>query len=545
MGTISKRCVLIFFCLFTSDFLLFAQAPQAIPYQAIARNASGTAIASTAVKVRFSIRDSIATGPVRYQETHTPTTSALGLFSVNVGAGTVVSGSFAGINWGKNAKFLQVELDPAGGNTYTNLGTTQMMSVPYAMYAQTSGSSTPGPQGPAGPAGSGGFVHYVGEQFGGGVVFHVYRDASGTERGLVVALTNQSSGTPWSNITNQLAGANSSWDGLANSNAIVLQAGHANSAAKLCLDYSAGGFDDWYLPSTDELNKLADNRFEVNKALSGISGATQIRHFRNGTTDFDYLWSSSEADATSAWFYYTGALNGGKYHYDLKASNNQVRPIRTFEVLDNNNSVTDVDGNTYQTVTIGSQVWMKENLKVRKYRNGDAVPTNLSNTAWQNTTSGAYAIYDNNPVNDSIYGKLYNCYAVADPRGLCPAGWHVPSDSEWKLLEIFLGLSSSEADQNGARGLSSNIGGKLKETSTLWLSPNEGATNQSYFSGLPGGRKNNDGSFAVVRTSGFWWSSTEGFPDTAFLRHVDFNAKYCSRYGYYKTTGSSIRCLKD
>jgi hypothetical protein len=121
-----------------------AQAPQGIPYQAIARNASGVAIANTAVKVRFSIRDSIATGAIKYQETHNPTTSALGLFSVNVGMGTVISGTFSGINWGKNAKFLQVELDPAGGINYTDLGTTQMMSVPYALYAGVSSSSTSG-----------------------------------------------------------------------------------------------------------------------------------------------------------------------------------------------------------------------------------------------------------------------------------------------------------------------------------------------------------------------------------------------------------------
>ena len=112
-----------------------SQAPQGIPYQAIARNTSGAAIAITAVKVRFSIRDSIATGVIKYQETHNPTTSALGLFSVNVGMGTVVSGTFSGINWGKNAKFLQVELNTTGGTTYTDLGTTQMMSVPYALYA--------------------------------------------------------------------------------------------------------------------------------------------------------------------------------------------------------------------------------------------------------------------------------------------------------------------------------------------------------------------------------------------------------------------------
>jgi len=125
MKTLYTFCLLL-----TFDFLLFAQAPQGIPYQAIARNASGVAIASTAVKVRFSIRDSIATGAIKYQETHNATTSALGLFSVNVGMGTVVSGTFSGINWGKNAKFLQVELNTTGGTTYTDLGTTQMMSVP-------------------------------------------------------------------------------------------------------------------------------------------------------------------------------------------------------------------------------------------------------------------------------------------------------------------------------------------------------------------------------------------------------------------------------
>jgi hypothetical protein len=141
---ILRHSVLFFFYLLISSFLLQAQAPQGIPYQAIARNVSGVAIANTAVKVRFSIRDSIATGPVRYQETHNPTTSALGLFSVNVGMGTVVSGTFSGINWGKNAKFLQVELNTTGGTSYTDLGTTQMMSVPYALYAGQAATSLSG-----------------------------------------------------------------------------------------------------------------------------------------------------------------------------------------------------------------------------------------------------------------------------------------------------------------------------------------------------------------------------------------------------------------
>jgi hypothetical protein len=136
---IGKFCLRLLLTFLLSVYFkeIFAQAPQGIPYQAIARNASGVAIANTAVKVRFSIRDSIAIGAIKYQETHNPTTSALGLFSVNVGMGTVVSGTFSGINWGKNAKFLQVELNTTGGTTYTDLGTTQMMSVPYALQANS------------------------------------------------------------------------------------------------------------------------------------------------------------------------------------------------------------------------------------------------------------------------------------------------------------------------------------------------------------------------------------------------------------------------
>jgi hypothetical protein len=112
-----------------------AQAPQGIPYQAAARNSSGAILASTNISVRFTIRDSIATGAIKYRETHSVTTTAQGMFSLNVGQGTVVSGTFAGINWATNAKFMQMEMDPTGGSSYIDMGTTQMMSVPYALYA--------------------------------------------------------------------------------------------------------------------------------------------------------------------------------------------------------------------------------------------------------------------------------------------------------------------------------------------------------------------------------------------------------------------------
>jgi len=121
---------------------IHALVPQGSPYQAAARGANGQPLANTAVKVRFSIIDSIATGTIVYQETHTASTNTVGLFSVNVGLGTPVTGTFPGINWGKNFKFMKVELDPSGtGSNYTDLGTQQMMSVPYSLYSATSGST--------------------------------------------------------------------------------------------------------------------------------------------------------------------------------------------------------------------------------------------------------------------------------------------------------------------------------------------------------------------------------------------------------------------
>lgn len=115
--------------------IAIAQTPQGIPYQAVARNSSGAILASTAISVRFTIRDSVATGTIKYRETFSVTTTAQGMFSVNVGQGTPVTGTFAGINWGTNAKFMQVEMDPAGATSYVDMGTTQMMSVPYSLSA--------------------------------------------------------------------------------------------------------------------------------------------------------------------------------------------------------------------------------------------------------------------------------------------------------------------------------------------------------------------------------------------------------------------------
>jgi uncharacterized protein (TIGR02145 family) len=203
-------------------------------------------------------------------------------------------------------------------------------------------------------------------------------------------------------------------------------------------------------------------------------------------------------------------------------------------------SVTDVDGNNYNTVQIGTQCWIQSNLKVIKYRNGDSIPTGLSNSAWENITSGAYAIYDNNRVNDGLYGKLYNHYAVMDSRGLCPTGWHVPTDGEWTTLETFLGGSSV-------------AGGALKSTATQptpggWNSSNTGATNSSGFTAGPGGLRVFDGSFNYLGVYGHWWSSsTSGFSGSfAWSRYLYFDYSGIDRNNYYsRRYGFSVRCLRD
>ncbi|MDB5228684.1 MAG: hypothetical protein JWN78_2877 [Bacteroidota bacterium] len=185
----------------------------------------------------------------------------------------------------------------------------------------------------------------------------------------------------------------------------------------------------------------------------------------------------------------------------------------------------------YDSVVIGSQVWMLHNLAVSTYRNGDAIPTGLSNMDWQNATNGAFTEPDNNSANEATYGKLYNWYAVSDSRNICPAGWHVPTNAELITLTSYLG------------GLDS-AGGKLKAT-TLWSAPNTGATNSTEFTGLPAGFRHPGGTFFDIGNSALWWSSTGNGTTTAF----DLNLTQSSSHAFLpdndKHYGFSVRCIRD
>ena len=197
------------------------------------------------------------------------------------------------------------------------------------------------------------------------------------------------------------------------------------------------------------------------------------------------------------------------------------------------NRVFDVNNNQYQTVIIGTQVWMKENLNVTKYRNGDPVLQANEDSRWESLEEGAFCHYQNNEKNSKIYGKLYNWFAVNDQRGLCPKGWHIPSDEEWQALAEFLGGDKAAGD-------------KMKETGHKhWAEPNTGADNSSGFSALPAGGRDEYGQFIIDKYGGHWWSSTEDGTIDVWVRSIYLNYGSLLRDSYNKKSGFSVRCLKD
>lgn len=207
-------------------------------------------------------------------------------------------------------------------------------------------------------------------------------------------------------------------------------------------------------------------------------------------------------------------------------------------------TVTDFDGNIYKTVTIGRQVWMKENLKTTHFSNGFAIYNETGTDNWFNLTTSAYCNYSNNEVNVAVYGRLYNWKAINDTSKICPPGWHVPTDAEWKILEVALGMQQKDAEETSWRG--TGEGGKLKEPGTThWKYPNSGATNSSGFTALPGGFRNKDGAFSNTGFQGYWWTATEIDAANAWYRACHYYDAGIIRGKDLKKNGYSVRCVKD
>ncbi|WP_293891113.1 fibrobacter succinogenes major paralogous domain-containing protein [Flavobacterium sp.] len=203
----------------------------------------------------------------------------------------------------------------------------------------------------------------------------------------------------------------------------------------------------------------------------------------------------------------------------------------------NGGTVIDIDGNNYTTVVINGKQWMQENLNVSKYRNGDVIPEVTNMTDWDALTTGAWCYYENDTANGPVYGKLYNWYAINDPRGLAPTGWHIPTDVEWSSLTTFLGGTSA-------------AGIKMRDIGDLWSTSAVLATNQAGFSALPGGYgylthtyAPPDQPFDSIGDVAFWWSATSLNTNTAYSLNVNLNNSV-TRSSILKKSALSVRCVR-
>jgi len=412
-----KRIIVLYELLIFSACIL-AQAPDKLSYQAVVRDASGNLLTNKAIGMTVSILQGSESGTEVYKEIFDPNpqTNGNGLITTEIGSGIPVTGNFAEINWADGPHFIKTEIDPAGGTSYTITVTSQILSVPYALYAKTA--------------------------------------------------------------ENGLTAGNQNIDG----------------------------------------NKAFAETIVANKGLDVSNN--NIINVADPVGDQD---AANKA--------YVDALKENIFNELLDAGLNGI--------------IKDVEGNSYKTIKIGNQVWMAENLKTKRLNNGKPILKISDKNAWRNTEglkTPAYCWYNNDSATFAkTYGPLYNWYAVGTDS-LCPAGWHVPDTSEFRILYMYLGGAAI-------------AGGKLKESDTLHWSPNVGGTNESGFTALPGGIRYHDFFFSndivfssLGRYSEFWTSTLyvhDLYGILYFYFYIYNESSSIDRGASRPWDGLSVRCLKN
>jgi uncharacterized protein (TIGR02145 family) len=544
-----------------------SQAPTKINFQSVLRNTNGEVVSNSAVSLRISILSGTINGSAVYIETHTKTTDTGGLMSLQIGGGTVLSGVFANINWGSSAHFIKLEADFSGGNSYVLLGTQELMSVPYALYASKTDTSVlnlalrlAAKLNISDTAALSARINAISNLSDTSLLNLATRFStklSGSDTASLSARINAKSSLSDTSLLNLTSRFSTKLNGTDTTSL------SARIDAKLTITDTASLSDriDAKLSKSD--TSTLSNRINAKLSKTDTSSLSDRINAKLNINVFPY----SPGPEKGHIMYWNGSnwvnLRPGTAGQVLKmSSGSEPVPVWGTDATTSvpafspcGAPISDIDGNVYNTVLIGAQCWTKENLRVRRYNNGTSIlfdatggPDGSSST-WQNLEIGAHTIYAHDslatPSNLTKYGYLYNWYAAKgistggailpnDTLRICPTGWHVPTDTEWTTLTTELGGESV-------------AGGKLKSIGTVfyWNSPNTEATNSSGFSALPGGSRIKDGSFNNLSNSAVFWRATQVNDNNAWSSRLDYNSDDVSRISYEKQLGASIRCLKD
>ena len=457
---------------------IFAQSPQSFKYQAVARNSTGDILANQNISVRISIRETSPGGTVVYEEEHVSfTTNEFGLVNLEIGTGSWISGNFSLIDWGSNSHFIEIEMDENGGTAYSVMGTAQLLSVPYALHAEN--------------------------------------------------VTNDNVDDADANPTNELQAISISNDTiyLSNGGFVALPSPVAETDPVFGSSVAGGitGTD-----TTNWNNKL-DSYTETDpvygsSVASGITGTdtTDWNNKLDVEVDGDVSNELQVLSFSNDTLYLS---NGGQIYFGNYSN------YDPYSFICGTDSIQDADGNWYNTVKIGGQCWMAENLNAGT----QIFSFSVSDNQTDNDTIEKYC-YNNNPANCATFGGFYQWneamqYIIIEgTQGVCPVGWHIPTDWEWKELEKALGMTSAATNLTGWRG--TDEGTKLKQGGS------------SGFESLLAGYRSTDGLFYNSGTSTYFWSST-GSGAIAWLRYLLVSSATVNRNTYNKLGGLSVRCLKD
>lgn len=482
-----RRLTTLFAFLILCVTALFAQAPNKFTYQAVVRNTSNQLITNTLVGIRVSILQNSATGSVVYSETQMLSTNANGLVTMNIGEGIVVYGSFNNIDWSAGTFFLKSEIDPTGGSNYTISSTQQLLSVPYALYANEAGNSFSGN----------------------------YNDL--TNKPTIPAAANNATLTiQRNNSTVGTFTADASSDKTVNISVPTTTSELTNNSGYI---------------TADQLNALLNAMNSRMDSLQTVLSAQNV----------EIASLSNTVDSLGAYADSLGNI------VDQCGCGQQENACDVA-------TVTDFDGNVYNTVGIGSQCWMAENLRTTHYSNGD--PIDLG------ATTSTTIPYRYNPASDSTnvstYGYLYNWAAVmngatsseANPsgvQGICPTGWHVPSDAEWTALKEYVSSQSQYVcgsnSANIGKALASTTGWDSSTSTACGVGTTQSTNNASGFNARPAGNYYASGGNGFGYYGNFW--TTTETSGNAYSYNLSYTSPSLNRSNSGEASGFSVRCVRD